>query len=120
MKSVGIGDKRRDAIFGVVAAVLHLGNVKFSPKQIDDAEGCSIDSGSKSSLENFCGLLDLDAKAIGKALTTRKLQTMAPGGKIETYSVPQNPVQAAGRRDAMGKALFERLFDLLVQRVNVR
>ncbi|GMH63925.1 hypothetical protein TL16_g03840 [Triparma laevis f. inornata] len=119
MKSVGIGDKRRDAIFGVVAAVLHLGNVKFSPKQIDDAEGCSIDADSKPSLEKFCDLLDLDAKAIGKALTTRKLQTMAPGGKVETYSVPQNPVQAAGRRDAMGKALFERLFDLLVQRVNV-
>ena len=42
MKSVGIGDKRREAIYGIVAAVLHLGNVQFSPKEIDDAEGSEM------------------------------------------------------------------------------
>ena len=39
MKSVGIGDKRREAIYGVVAAVLHLGNVQFSPKQVRMGRG---------------------------------------------------------------------------------
>ena len=37
MKSVGIGDKRREAIFGVVAAVLHLGNVKFEVRRDEHA-----------------------------------------------------------------------------------
>ena len=43
---------------------------------------------------------------------------MAPGGKVETYSVPQNPAQASSRRDALCKSLYTRAFDLLVARVN--
>ena len=43
---------------------------------------------------------------------------MAPGGKIETYEVPQNPVQAAAARDGLAKSLYERIFDFLVARIN--
>ncbi|GMI22820.1 hypothetical protein TeGR_g6450 [Tetraparma gracilis] len=116
MGAVGLSSSRRDAILGVVAAVLHLGNVKFSAKQIDDAEGADLVD--MKPVENFCAILGLSPKALAKHLTTRKLQTMAPGGKVETYSVPQNPAQASSRRDALCKSLYTRAFDLLVARVN--
>lgn len=38
---------------------------------------------------------------------------------FSTLQVPQNPVQAAARRDAVAKSLYERLFDLIVSRINV-
>lgn len=44
---------------------------------------------------------------------------MSPGGQIEKYDVPQNPSQAAVRRDTIAKSLYERLFDLIVSRINV-
>lgn len=49
----------------------------------------------------------------------RELQTMAPGGKVELYKVPQTPTQAQDRRDAVCKSLYERMFDLIVSRINV-
>lgn len=44
---------------------------------------------------------------------------MAAGGRIERYEVPQNPTQANARRDAICKSLYERLFNLIVSRINV-
>jgi myosin heavy subunit len=72
MGAVGLSSSRRDAILGVVAAVLHLGNVKFSAKQIDDAEGADLVD--MKPVENFCAILGLSPKALAKHLTTRKLQ----------------------------------------------
>jgi len=118
MVHCGLSDKRIEAIFGVVASVLQLGNVEFKAKQIADAEGSEIKS--MDALRTACETLGLSSSVddIARALTSRNLRTMAPGGKIETYSVPQNPTQAKSRLDALSKSMFSRLFDLLVARVN--
>eukprot|EP00598_Pedospumella_elongata_P013182 CAMPEP_0185001954 /NCGR_PEP_ID=MMETSP1098-20130426/72509_1 /TAXON_ID=89044 /ORGANISM="Spumella elongata, Strain CCAP 955/1" /LENGTH=70 /DNA_ID=CAMNT_0027529339 /DNA_START=44 /DNA_END=253 /DNA_ORIENTATION=- len=44
---------------------------------------------------------------------------MAPGGCTEEYQIPQHSAQAAARRDAIAKAIYEHLFDLIVERINV-
>eukprot|EP01034_Spumella_vulgaris_P042157 gene42157-52269_t len=101
MRSVGMKNGQIKSVMGLVAAVLHLGNIKFTPCQVDDAEGCKI---SKSaSLTKACELCGVDAKALEAVLTFRELQTMAPGGKIDTYQIPQHVGQATGRRDAIAK-----------------
>ena len=119
MNHVDIKNKQIQSIFSLVAAVLHLGNVQFGDKDVNGSEGSKINKECKSSLSAFCDLTKVELESISHALLFRKLQTMAPGGKIDTYEVPQNPAQAAQRRDAVSKAIYERLFDLIVERINV-
>lgn len=116
MTHVGIKRKQVELVLQIVAAVLHLGNVTFSPLAVGDAEGSVI--GNKQALVRFCELTGMDAVALEHALCYKLLQTMAPGGKMESYKVPQNPSQANAARDSIAKIMYERLFDFLVSRIN--
>lgn len=117
MKSVGLTSTQITSILNAVAAVLHLGNVQFTPQRVENAEGSAIARGD--ALNKFCELMKLDANEVTQILTFRELTTMAAGGKTDTYQVPQSPAQAATRRDALAKSIYERLFDLIVSRINV-
>lgn len=119
MQAVGLGDKQIHAILNLIACILHLGNVQFRAKQIENAEGSEITPQSMDNLSKFCDLVQCDINVMQHVLCFRELQTMSPGGKIDTYQVPQNPIQAASRRDAVAKSIYERLFDMIVARINV-
>ncbi|RLN91221.1 hypothetical protein BBJ28_00017874 [Nothophytophthora sp. Chile5] len=116
MQHVGIKRKQIELVIQTLAAVLHIGNVHFQSETVGDAEGSSVRD--RESLEIACELLGLDAARVEHALCYKLLQTMAPGGKIESYEVPQNPSQAKAQRDSIAKAVYDRLFDFLVERVN--
>lgn len=116
MKYVGIKKKQIEMVVSTIAAILHLGNVTFDALKVDDAEGSKVHH--RLPLEKCCALVGLDVDKLAYSLCFKQLQTMAPGGKIELYNVPQNPSQAATARDSIAKILYERLFNFLVERVN--
>ncbi|KAL7693220.1 putative FYVE zinc finger, myosin head, motor domain, class I myosin tail domain-containing protein [Plasmopara halstedii] len=116
MQHVGIKRKQIELVIQTLAAVLHIGNVQFQPKTVGDAEGSSIHD--RQSLQMACELLGLDVARVEHALCYKLLQTMAPGGKIESYEVPQNTSQAKAQRDSIAKTVYDRLFDFLVERIN--
>lgn len=118
MRSVGMNSVLIDQIFALVAIVLHIGNIRFVSKQEGDLEGSEIPKSSLYTLQLLTDLANMDMNAFVYCLTHREMQTMAAGGKTETYQVPQNPVQASARRDAVAKAIYERLFDMIVLQIN--
>ncbi|GMP36369.1 hypothetical protein CsSME_00008514 [Camellia sinensis var. sinensis] len=67
MDIVGVSQQEHDAIFRVVAAILHLGNIEFA-KGIEIDSSILKDDKSKFHLQTIAELLMCDAVALEDAL----------------------------------------------------
>ncbi|XP_076129352.1 myosin VIa isoform X7 [Alosa pseudoharengus] len=116
MKKIGLDDTEKLDLFRVVAGVLHLGNVDFEEAG-STSGGCIIKNQSSKPLEHCAELLGLDEQDLRVSLTSRVMLTSAGGAK-GAIKVPLKVEQANNARDALAKAVYSRLFDHVVTRVN--
>ncbi|XP_022975454.1 myosin-6-like [Cucurbita maxima] len=112
MDVVGISTAEQDAIFRVVAAVLHLGNVEFTKgKDADSSE--PKDDKARFHLKMAAELFMCDEKALEDSMCTRVIVT-----RDETITKCLDTVSATLSRDALAKIVYSRLFDWIVDKIN--
>ncbi|XP_063377350.1 myosin heavy chain 95F [Cydia fagiglandana] len=114
---VGLSDAEKKSVYSVVAAVLHLGNIQFE-EEGGARGGCHVTPTSETSLATAASLLGVDSGELRMALVSRLMQSSRGGMKGTAIMVPLKTYEAVSARDALAKAVYSRLFDYIVHRIN--
>ncbi|KAL1958312.1 hypothetical protein VTO42DRAFT_4629 [Malbranchea cinnamomea] len=108
LTTIGVSDETQAEIFRLLAALLHLGNVKITATRTDSSL-----SPDEPSLVRACQMLGIDAPEFAKWIVKKQLITR--GEKITSNLTQQ---QAIVVRDSVAKYIYSSLFDWLVDTIN--
>jgi len=110
MHELGWSQQEIDQLYRTLSGILHLGNVKF--RSVGDRQ-CEVTT--PDALQRTCTLLEIDPTAFHKAVTQRVMRIQ---GQAD-IDVPLGKEEAEAARDALAKFIYEKMFDWIVQRINI-
>eukprot|EP01105_Mastigella_eilhardi_P016850 TRINITY_DN385_c0_g2_i1.p1 TRINITY_DN385_c0_g2~~TRINITY_DN385_c0_g2_i1.p1 ORF type:complete len:469 (+),score=149.09 TRINITY_DN385_c0_g2_i1:177-1583(+) len=111
MSVVGISHEEQRNIIKVLAAILHMGNIRFT----GDSAPASIED--ETPLKKAADLLGVTDYMLKQNVTHRHIQSGS--ARATQYAVPQTADQAAALRDAIAKTLYERTFNFIINKINL-
>ncbi|RKO92668.1 P-loop containing nucleoside triphosphate hydrolase protein [Blyttiomyces helicus] len=100
----------QEGLFKALSAILWIGNIKFKSDEAKE----SVQIENPDVVAKIAALLGVDVKKLESALLAKKL---AIRGEISV--VPYKPPQALENRDSIGKAIYDNIFQRLVEFMNL-
>ncbi|KAF5288574.1 hypothetical protein FQA39_LY15353 [Lamprigera yunnana] len=98
-------------IFQLLAAILHLGNVKFKETTISNLDASNI--ADLNMINKIAAFLGTSSQDLAAALTKKTI--VALGEKVMTHL---NKEQAIETRDAFAKGLYGKMFIMIIDKIN--
>ncbi|XP_042718504.1 unconventional myosin-VIIa [Lagopus leucura] len=111
MKVLMFTDTENWEISKLLAAILHMGNLKYEARTYDNLDACEVVQ--SASLITAASLLEVSPQDVMNCLTSRTIITRG-----ETVSTPLSMEQALDVRDAFVKGIYGRLFVWIVEKIN--
>jgi myosin-1 len=111
MKIIGMNEAERDDIIRVLSVVLWLGNVDFTENNKE--ESSTVD---QQVVDIIAHLLGVSRDVVNAGLCIR---TITAGAKNEIFKKPCRREEAEFNRDTLAKAMYSKVFDYLVNKINL-
>lgn len=111
MKTLQFSAEEIQTIDQILAAIIHLGNVRFVFKP--DTESVSIDGQTKAAVTSMAKLLSVDQAALEKTLCARTISA-----NREVMRKEHTVAQAESGRDSFAKNIYNKVFNKVVDGVN--
>ena len=113
-KVLGFLDDEIDTVNRVLASILNLGDLQFGEVLSDDNTDPRARVIDVAPVHRVSKLLGVEASGLLDALTSNSVVTRG-----ETITRNNTMIEAAAARDAMAKVLYGRLFDWIVNKINI-
>ncbi|XP_054902492.1 unconventional myosin-VIIa-like isoform X4 [Poeciliopsis prolifica] len=111
MKVLMFTETENVEISKLLAAILHMGNLRFEARTYDNLDACVVVR--SPDLVTAASLMEVEPKDVMVCLTTRTLITRG-----ETVTTPLSVEQGLDVRDAFVKGIYGRLFVWIVDKIN--
>ncbi|XP_026190922.1 myosin-8 [Cyclospora cayetanensis] len=113
LQTLGFSASQQNNLFSIVAAILHLGNVKFIAHGAGGGEGSAPDPSTKTHISSSSSLLGVSEEGLVNLFIYRSLKT-----GNEVIRMVLSPEKAQAARDGIAQLVYSCLFSWLIARVN--
>jgi myosin heavy subunit len=110
-ENINFNDNEFRTVFNGLAAIMHLGNLKFDKSTLTDKTPCGFKNGD--CFETIARLFEIPEEDFRKSLVLKTREV----GKTVIES-PLNEADAVSNKNALASNMYDRMFSWLVKRLN--